>query len=260
MFMMARKLVFTLPIYNEAENLEPLLVKINNIKKHYHSEVAIVAIDDGSQDGSSEILMQYGCFMKRHKTNQGLGRTMADGLREALRLCETEDVIITMDADNTQEPQDAIAMVALIGDQGFALVVGSRYTDGSRQIGVPLHRRWLSTFLNQILRLLFPMEGIRDYTSGYRAYKASLLQEAFTYYGEQLIEESGFAYTVELLLKLRQLNPRATEVGISLRYDRKQGATKIKLGRTILQYLVLLGRMILTRWLHRVTGGNERRT
>ncbi|MDQ3404676.1 MAG: dolichol-phosphate mannosyltransferase, partial [Actinomycetota bacterium] len=62
------------------------------------------------------------------------------------------------------------------------------------------------------------------------------------HWGERLIEEQGFACMVELLLKLRHCEPVITEIPLHLRYDRKQGASKLRLRRTIAQYLKLLVR------------------
>jgi dolichol-phosphate mannosyltransferase len=81
---------------------------------------------------------------------------------------------------------------------------------------------------------------VADFTSGYRAYRVGLLKRARGHYGERLIEEQGFACMVELLLKLRHCHPVIVEVPLVLRYDRKQSASKLRLGRTMMQYLKLL--------------------
>lgn len=86
------------------------------------------------------------------------------------------------------------------------------------------------------------IDGIRDFTSGFRAYRVSLLRRASTHWGERLVEERGFACMVELLLKLRHCGPAVSEIPLRLRYDRKPGASKLRLGRTLAQYLLLLTR------------------
>jgi dolichol-phosphate mannosyltransferase len=87
---------------------------------------------------------------------------------------------------------------------------------------------------------------VHDFTSGFRAYRVSLLTRASTHWGERLVEERGFACMVELLLKLRHCHPVITEVPLELRYDRKQGPSKLKLRRTVVQYVRLLMRDRLT--------------
>ncbi len=90
-----------------------------------------------------------------------------------------------------------------------------------------------------VFKILFPLEGINDFTSGYRAYRASLIRRSSDHYHERLVEEQGFAVMVELLLKLRHATPRIAEVPLVHRYDRKASESKLKLWRTIRQYLYL---------------------
>ena len=67
-----------------------------------------------------------------------------------------------------------------------------------------------------------------------------VLRRAVDHWGERLIEEQGFACMVELLLKLRYTDPVIVEVPLVLQYDRKQGLSKLRLKRTIGQYMKLL--------------------
>ena len=90
-----------------------------------------------------------------------------------------------------------------------------------------------------IFKAIFPVKNVNDFTCGYRAYRVSLLKEAREHFGERLVEEQGFACMMELLLKLRHWKPRIKEVPMTLRYDRKESASKLKLFRTLRQYLML---------------------
>jgi dolichol-phosphate mannosyltransferase len=106
----------------------------------------------------------------------------------------------------------------------------------------PPLRRLLSLGASTLFHRTLRLEGVRDFTSGFRAYRVSLLARASTHWGERLIEEQGFACMVELLLKLRHCRPVITEIPLRLHYDRKQGPSKLRLGRTIAQYVKLLAR------------------
>ncbi|MEE9432439.1 MAG: hypothetical protein V3V16_15440 [Melioribacteraceae bacterium] len=66
-----------------------------------------------------------------------------------------------------------------------------------------------------------------------------MLRKASIHYGETLVNEQGFACMVELLLKLRHWTPNIIEIPFELRYDRKLGASKLKLFKTIFQYIKL---------------------
>jgi dolichol-phosphate mannosyltransferase len=92
-----------------------------------------------------------------------------------------------------------------------------------------------------LLRMLFPIENVRDYTCGYRAYSFNFMQKLVDTYSENLFTQQGFACMVDILLKTRVLKPRIKEVAMILRYDQKQGASKMKVFRTIYQTLKLIG-------------------
>ena len=90
------------------------------------------------------------------------------------------------------------------------------------------------------MRVLFPCA--RDYTCGYRCYRVGLLAWGKQRYGAQFLNQSGFSVMVDLLLKLRRRARRIEEVPLILRYDRKQGASKMEIIPTAMTTLRLLGR------------------
>jgi dolichol-phosphate mannosyltransferase len=173
--------------------------------------------------------------------NLGLGRAVQSGLRAALEAAERDDVVVVMDADDTHDP----ALIPLLQAEilkGADVAICSRFVDGGDDTTAPLFRRMLSRGAAALFRRTLDLDGVRDFTSGFRAYRATLLRRATAHWGERLVEEQGFACMVELLLKLRHCDPVIAEVPLPLRYDRKQGASKLKLPRTIGQYLKLLMR------------------
>jgi len=91
-----------------------------------------------------------------------------------------------------------------------------------------------------MFQALFPIHGVRDYTCGYRAYRADAIREASKKYGDHLITETGFSCMADLLLKLRKLPLEMSEIPLELRYDRRGGASKMRVIRTIRQTLFLM--------------------
>ena len=182
----------------------------------------------------------------RHEVNKGLAEALRSGLQVALRQAAPTDVIVTMDADNTHAPGLVMRMLGLIRE-GHDLVIGSRYVAGARVVGVPFHRRVLSGGASLLMRTVFPIKGARDYTCGFRAYRASILQAAFARYGEGLISQKGFSCMVDILLKMRRLDPIVTEVPLILRYDLKHGMSKMRAAHTIVDTLVLMARNLRER-------------
>jgi dolichol-phosphate mannosyltransferase len=159
-----------------------------------------------------------------------LGTTIQDGLDTAI--ATSAEVIVTMDADETHDPELIPGMVRCVA-AGFDVVIASRYVKGSRVEGVPYFRRFLSAGAALLFRMLFPIRGVRDYTSGFRAFKAESLKAALTANRRQLVEERGFQFSAGLLLGLRRLNFRYREVPIILRYDWKRSTSKMNVFRTI---------------------------
>ena len=92
--------------------------------------------------------------------------------------------------------------------------------------------------------MLFPIRGVRDYTCGYRAYRAVVIKDALSDYGDDFLNQDGFQCMVDILLKLRRRDLIFGEVPFILRYDIKEGGTKMNVRRTILQTLLLIVRRL----------------
>lgn len=173
-----------------------------------------------------------------HPGNRGLGQAVRTGLTAVTEVAEDNHAIVVMDADDTHDVS-VITLLARRIEEGADIAIASRFVPGGDDSTAPLFRRLLSRAAAVVFRTLFPLEGINDFTTGYRAYRVSLIRRASSHYHERLVEERGFAVMVELLLKLRHATPRIAEVPMVLRYDRKESASKLKLWATIRQYLYL---------------------
>lgn len=229
-----------LPAYNEEESLPTLLERFSGHEEC--SRLKIWVINDGSSDKTGELASkQYGDLEIKvisHQKNLGLGQALQTGIQKVLSCGAVNDVVIVMDADDTHDVELIRMMLARI-DEGAEIVIASRFVSGGDDRTAPQFRRLLSRGAAIVFNSFLPLTGIHDFTSGYRAYQIELLVKARKHWGERLIEEKGFACMVELLLKLRYWNPKIEEIPFVLRYDRKLGASKLKLTRTLIQYFKL---------------------
>ena len=239
-----RTVWIVLPAYNEEAGLPLLLQRIDESLTDEGFNYQVIVVDDGSTDRTSEVAMEaaaeYPVMVERHPRNLGLGSTLRDGVLIACEKASDRDVLITLDADNTHTPGLIARMVRLIRE-GHHVVIASRYRPGARIRGVPIHRRILSRGASLLMITLFPIKGVRDYTCGYRAYDMGMLQKVVTGSESAFFNQDGFQVMVDILLKLRR-DPDVIfgEVPLILRYDHKEGASKMNVGQTTRQTLALL--------------------
>jgi dolichol-phosphate mannosyltransferase len=132
-------------------------------------------------------------------------------------------------------------------NEGYEVVTTSRYAPGGGQIGVNAYRRLISRCANLLIKTCFPIKGVWEYTCGYRAYRVSWLHDALDIFGNQFIDLKGMGFTgtVEKMIKARMMRARVGSVPFVLRYDYKQGPSKVVTSITALGYLVLIAKYIV---------------
>lgn len=202
-----------LPAYNEEKAIGKLIERVSNLNKKSSTGISVLVVNDGSTDNTVSSL---DCFKKKisieiisREKNGGLGQALKTGILYLLPKLNNDDILITMDADNTHDPFLIPLMLDKISE-GYEVIIASRFKSGSKEIGVPFTRRFFSKSAKFIFTFLFPISDVKDYTSGYRAFKVSFLKKAVEKYQNSLIKEKGVVCMVELLLKLRVLDAKMT--------------------------------------------------
>jgi dolichol-phosphate mannosyltransferase len=245
-----RQIYIVLPAYNEEPGLAQLLSRIDDAMAECCLPYRVVLVDDGSTDGTGAVGREWSTRVpldvKTHPQNLGLGATVRDGLAIAIAKAEDEDVVITMDADDTHPPGLILRMAQMISE-GHDVVVASRYQPGARIVGLKPLRRLLSLGASLLFRAMIPIPGVRDFTCGYRAYRAEVVRWAFDTYGDRFVDQDGFQCMVDILLKLRVGLWVFGEVPLVLRYDRKHGLSKLRVAPTVRDTLALLARRLARR-------------
>jgi dolichol-phosphate mannosyltransferase len=234
-----------LPAYNESEALPRLLQRMRDTLPHLPEPLSVVIVDDGSTDGTAAAAAQYDSAampvqVVRHERNRGLHGALDTGFREALRNAADTDWILTMDADDTHPPDLIVPMLAKAKATGATVVIASRFQPGAEWFGLTWDRVLFSKTVSWMFRIAWPMPNVRDYTCGYRLYRAGLLKAAYQKWGDGFVNEPSFACMPDVLWKVSRLSPVFAEVALSLHYDRKPGASKMNVGRTIRRTLGLI--------------------
>jgi dolichol-phosphate mannosyltransferase len=245
-----RTLWLALPAYNEERSLPALLERCVPLARALEQQglrFAVLVVDDGSRDGTAQAAQPFagrlGLEVIPHGVNRGLGAALRTGLTSALARAGDDDLVATMDADNTHDPALLTDMVRRMNDEHADIVIASRYAPGGREIGLSPLRSVLSRGASFLLSISARVGGARDYTCGYRLYRAAVLRRAVAAWGERLVEEAGFTCMAEVLLKLGRGGARVSESPLVLRYDLKEGASKMKMARTIARYFELIRRI-----------------
>ncbi|MBL7131823.1 MAG: glycosyltransferase family 2 protein [Candidatus Omnitrophica bacterium] len=237
-----------LPIYNEADVIGKLLEKIDNEMKNNSYEYKILAINDGSTDNTVNVIRLYQktipLDLVDFKENRGVGEVFRCGFEHVVKKAQNDDMVVTMDADNTHEPR-LIKMMQTKLNEGYDVIIASCLATGGGVVGVPILRHLMLIVCNRLYQTLFPIRGIREYTGFYRAYSADALKKAFLKFGPTLIEADGFAAMAEFLIKLRKISVRISEVPLILRYDQKGEKSKLKVFPTIKEHLKVIFKNLL---------------
>lgn len=232
---------FLLAAYNEEKDLPGVLSGLRGAR--FSFDYRVLLVNDGSTDGTEAVAEAFSGVMPveviNHERNQGLGRALSTGFRALFGRVKEGDAVITMDADGSHTPEHVIALKEKL-DTGLDIVIASRFAEGGAEYGVPVARRIMSAAANALMRAVYGREGVKDYSSGFRAFSGRLVRWIGDKYGEKFVTESGFTATPEILVKALTLTELAGEVPLKLHYELKQGASKIKVAKTALRYFAFI--------------------
>ncbi len=233
-----------LPAYNEADSLPHLLPRIHEAFTSRGREYRLVVVNDGSEDATGDLLAEYAreypLDVLTHPINRGLGETERDGFEHIATHCAEDDLIMRMDCDDTHHPSYLFDLEDRV-NQGFDVVNTSRFQPGGGQQGLDAYRTFISRCANWFMGMVFAIPGLRDYSCGYRCYRARVIQDALRIFGNHFIQLKGlgFTSTLEMIVKLHMLGCKMAEVPFVLRYDMKRSPSKMLASLTTLGYLMM---------------------
>ena len=219
-----------IPMFNEAENVESTLRRVEEALASFKGTYEIIAVNDGSLDNTLEILNGLAerdgkLRIVSYSKNIGRGKALREGFKES-----RGEIIISTDADLSYDPHYIIDFIKILeAEQENDFVLASPYMPGGGVQNVPFHRLWISRLGNKILRLAMPN---RIYTSTgiFRAYRRKVLDSLE-------LESDGKEIHLEILSKALALGFRVKEIPTILT-GRKKGRSKFKFRKTTLTHMV----------------------
>lgn len=221
------------PTYNEIESIGEV---VRRLFATVDDRTELLVIDDGSPDGTAELVETVArqiprIHLLRRGGKLGLGTAYLTGFRWAIE--RGYDTVVEMDADLSHDPADVPRLVAAL--EGADLAIGSRYVPGGSTQNWGPGRRTLSKMGN-IYAAFWLRFGVRDSTSGFRAYRVSRL--AALDLGSVVSE--GYAFQIEMTHRVRRAGGTITEVPIVF-VERETGASKMS-RRIVIEALVKVPR------------------
>jgi dolichol-phosphate mannosyltransferase len=185
------KAVVVIPTYNERESINKALDLVLNLPR----KVDVLVVDDGSPDGTADVVRSRPEFKKRvhlleGKGKAGLGTAYRRGFQWATK--HGYEAAIEMDADLSHDPADIPKLLESL-ENGAHIAVGSRYLGGISVLNWPQSRLFISTFGGFYVRVLTALP-MSDPTSGFKAIRAELLRDL----NWEKVQAEGYAFQIEL--------------------------------------------------------------
>ena len=231
--MLSPDISVVIPLYNENESLQELVTWIKKVMEENNFTYEIILIDDGSSDNSWNVIQQISTVntsVKGIKFRRNYGKSAA--LNEGFIAC-SGNVVITMDADLQDSPDEIPGLYNLIKKDGFDLVSGWKKTRHD-----PISKTVPSKFFNWITRKASGINNLHDFNCGLKAYKVDVVKN-IEVYGEMhryipvIAKWSGFSIITEKIVQHRA---------------RKFGVTKFGLERFVNGFLDLMSIMFVSRF------------
>lgn len=196
------KLTIVIPVYNEKNTIGEIISRIQAVDAGMEKE--IIVVDDGSTDGTREILQSLTSPHVKilfHEKNIGKGGALHTGFAQA-----QGDIIIVQDADLEYNPKEYPKLLEPILDGRADVVYGSRFLGGPHRVLFFWHyvaNRFLTSFSNMLSNL-----NLTDMETCYKVFKREILEKI-------KLKSKRFGFEPEITVKVGKLKCRLYEVPIS---------------------------------------------
>ena len=218
------------PTYNERDSIPEVVRRLFDAAE---GRVDLLVVDDGSPDGTAEIVKQlqrgpFDIHLIERSGKLGLGTAYITGFRWAME--RGYRAVVEMDADLSHDPADVPRLLDGL-ETGADLSIGSRYVPGGGVGNWSRVRQALSAGGNIYARAWLGYK-IKDSTSGFRAYRTRLLERQDL----DSVRSTGYAFQIEMTRRIYKAGGRIVEIPITF-IERAQGKSKMS-RRIVIEALI----------------------
>lgn len=223
---------------NISDLIDEWVEQEGNIKK-LNYDLKIYAVNDCSTDSTKnkivEKVSEYKnrVFLINHEVNKNLCGVLNTSISHFLKHSNKDGLMALMDGDNTHNPKYIIDMLNKLINNKKDCIIASRYCNSSGVVGVAKYREFMSDMAKIYYSAVLKVPNVKDYTCGYRLYTYKSIKNMVDKFGEDPIKEKSFACMMEFLYRLYLTGATFDEVGFELRYDNKQGESKMQVLKTM---------------------------
>ncbi|MBE6206975.1 MAG: polyprenol monophosphomannose synthase [Rikenellaceae bacterium] len=217
-----RRLVI-IPTYNEIDNISAMIDKVFSLP----IEFDLLIIDDGSPDGTAAVVKERQAeFPERlhlveREGKLGLGTAYIAGFKWALE--RDYDYVFEMDCDFSHNPDDLVRLYER-AEEGYDVVVGSRYIKGVNVVNWPMSRLLMSYGASLYVRMVTWMP-MHDSTAGFVCYSRKALETIDL----DKVRMKGYGFQIEMKYSAWKLGLKLSEVSIVFT-ERREGVSKMSGG------------------------------
>lgn len=223
-------LYICIPAYNEAATIGLVLWRIRKVLAEFPREYALVVYNDGSTDGTAEVLPSYaealGVTILGGTERLGYARAVDALARHVVQECRypRRDAAILLQGDFTDQPEHIPELVRRF-EGGADIVVGEPTGEGER----PRPVRQLRRVAPWLLRPFVKIPGVNDPLGSLRLFRVAVLRDALRAAGDQpLVQGEGWGANVDLLLATAPHARRVESLALPPRYDLRYRESRVR--------------------------------
>jgi dolichol-phosphate mannosyltransferase len=206
---------YIVPVFNASEVIGQTITNLIGVSVRQKEPFLIIAIDDGSTDGSADVIAAHPAAKNirliRFQEHRGLGKVIQAGFTAACAQAGENDPIVFINPDGSNDPQAIPAMLEKF-KAGADVISASRYAEGGSAVGFTRPQELVRKLANFLLRAGFPLPHTTDYTCYLKMYRSGVVKQALGFLKNEIVISRGFSANAEFFIKMCLFTDRFVQV------------------------------------------------